>query len=42
MLQNHLEFDKKTLTGIVKNVVQREDVGLKINELIIIEYYSRK
>ena len=41
-LPNHLEFDKKTLTGIVKNVVQREDVGLKINELIIIEYYSRK
>jgi small subunit ribosomal protein S4 len=41
-LPKHLELDKKTLTGVVKNVIQREDVGLTINELIIVEFYSRR
>ena len=41
-LPSHLEFDKKTLTGKVKSVVEREWVALQINELLVVEFYSRK
>ena len=39
---SHLEFDKNTLTGKVNGVVEREWVALQINELLVVEYYSRK
>lgn len=39
---SHLEFDKNTLTGKVNSVIEREWVALQINELLVIEYYSRK
>jgi|TARA_B110000444_G_scaffold258311_1_gene298884 small subunit ribosomal protein S4 len=39
---NHLDFDKKTLEAKVLGVITREWVALKLNELLIIEFYSRK
>ena len=38
----HLDFDKKSLTAKVLGIVDREWVALKLNELFVIEYYSRK
>nr|YP_011007644.1 30S ribosomal protein S4 [Syringoderma abyssicola]WAM65073.1 30S ribosomal protein S4 [Syringoderma abyssicola] len=38
---SHLEFDKKTLTGKVKNLVKHKDLKFKINDMLVIEYYSR-
>ena len=41
-LPGHLELDKEAYLGKVTSVISREDVGLNINELFIVEYYSRK
>ena len=41
-LPSHLEFDKNSLTGKVNGVCEREWVALSINELLVVEYYSRK
>jgi small subunit ribosomal protein S4 len=41
-LPSHLEFDKNTLIGKVNGVIEREWVALNINELLVVEYYSRK
>ena len=41
-LPNHLELDKNNVTGKVKAIVSREDINLSINELLIVEFYSRK
>jgi small subunit ribosomal protein S4 len=41
-LPNHLEFDKKTLTGKVNGIIEREWIALQVNELLIVEYYSRQ
>ena len=41
-LPEHLEFDKNTFTGKVNDVIKREWVALQINELLVVEYYSRK
>lgn len=41
-LPSHLEFDKNNLTGKVNGVVEREWVALQINELLVVEFYSRK
>lgn len=40
-LPNHLEFDNKLLKAKVKNLVQKNDLSFKVNELLIVEYYSR-
>lgn len=40
-LPSHLEFDKNTFTGKVNSVIEREWIALQINELLVIEYYSR-
>ncbi|MBD2103460.1 30S ribosomal protein S4 [Leptolyngbya sp. FACHB-261] len=37
----HLDFDKAKLTARVTGVVEREWVALQINELLVVEYYSR-
>ena len=37
-----LELNQENLTGRVKYIVSREDIGLNINELLVVEYYSRK
>lgn len=41
-LPTHLEFDKNRLTGKVNGVIEREWIALQINELLVVEYYSRK
>nr|YP_010732258.1 ribosomal protein S4 [Watanabea sichuanensis]WDY13172.1 ribosomal protein S4 [Watanabea sichuanensis] len=41
-LPPHLSFSQDTLKGSVNNVVNREWIGLKVNELLIVEFYSRK
>jgi small subunit ribosomal protein S4 len=41
-LPNHLEFDKNNMTGKVNALIEREWVALSINELLVVEYYSRK
>ncbi|NEQ21259.1 MAG: 30S ribosomal protein S4 [Microcoleus sp. SIO2G3] len=41
-LPSHLEFDKGNMTGKVNGVVEREWVALQINELLVVEFYSRK
>jgi small subunit ribosomal protein S4 len=41
-IPQHLDFDKKNLTAKVLGIVDREWVALKLNELFVIEYYSRK
>jgi small subunit ribosomal protein S4 len=41
-LPSHLEFDKNKLTGKVNSVIDREWVALQINELLVVEYYSRQ
>lgn len=38
----HLELDKAKLTARVNSVIEREWVALNINELLVVEYYSRK
>ncbi len=40
-LPSHLEFDKNTLVGKVNGVIEREWIALPINELLVVEYYSR-
>lgn len=38
----HLNFDKVKLEGTVKNYCDRNEVLLDLNELLVIEYYSRR
>lgn len=37
----HLSFNRETLTGVVNQTANRRTVRLKINELLVVEYYSR-
>lgn len=41
-LPSHLEFDKNTMVGKVNSVIDREWIALQINELLVVEYYSRQ
>ncbi|MBR8838724.1 MAG: 30S ribosomal protein S4 [Stigonema ocellatum SAG 48.90 = DSM 106950] len=41
-LPSHLEFDKNKLAGKVNGVIEREWVALQVNELLVVEYYSRQ
>ena len=41
-IPQNLEFDKKILSAKVLGVIDREWIALKLNELFVIEYYSRK
>ena len=38
----HLTFQKDKLAGEVTGLVSRQWVNLQINELLVVEYYSRK
>ena len=38
----HLEFDKAKMEGKVTGIIEREWVALNINELLVVEYYSRQ
>lgn len=41
-IPSHLELDKPKLTAKVNSIIEREWVALGINELLVVEYYSRK
>ena len=41
-LPSHLEFDKTKLAGKVNSIIEREWVALQVNELLVVEYYSRQ
>ena len=41
-IPQHLDFDKKNLSAKILGIIDREWVALKLNELFVIEYYSRK
>jgi small subunit ribosomal protein S4 len=41
-LPSFLDLDLNTLSGKVRSVADREDVNLLVNELLIVEFYSRK
>jgi small subunit ribosomal protein S4 len=41
-LPNFLKLDKKTLQGTVQSLVERDQIELIINELLVIECYSRR
>lgn len=41
-IPSHLEFDKENMVGKVNGIIEREWVALQINELLVVEYYSRK
>ena len=41
-LPKFLELDQENLKGRIKYIIGREEVGLNINELLVVEYYSRK
>jgi small subunit ribosomal protein S4 len=42
LLGSYLDFDNLKLIGKINSLVSREDVMLNINELFIVEFYSRK
>jgi small subunit ribosomal protein S4 len=39
---SHLELDSSNFTGKVNGIIEREWVALQLNELLVVEYYSRK
>ena len=41
-IPQNLDFDKKNLSSKILGVIDREWIALKLNELFVIEFYSRK
>lgn len=41
-IPNHLKFDSSKLEAHVLDYCERSDVSLQLNELLVIEYYSRR
>lgn len=41
-IPNHLKFDNTKLEAKILNYCNRDDIGLEIKELLVIEYYSRR
>lgn len=41
-LPNHLKFDNSKLEGTVLDYCDRDDIALQLDELLVIEYYSRR
>nr|YP_009403651.1 ribosomal protein S4 [Hypsela tridens]ASA34844.1 ribosomal protein S4 [Hypsela tridens] len=41
-LPNHLTLDPVQYKGLVNQIIDSECVGLEINELLVVEYYSRQ
>ena len=41
-LPQYLEFEKEALKGKVKRIAENTETNLKINELLVVEYYSRR
>ena len=41
-IPSHLKFDNSELEAIVLNYCDRDEVGVQLDELLVIEYYSRR
>jgi small subunit ribosomal protein S4 len=41
-LPNHLEFDKKNLSGRVIDQPSRQSIPFELNEQLVVEYYSQR
>nr|YP_010219655.1 ribosomal protein S4 [Ensete superbum]AYP32972.1 ribosomal protein S4 [Ensete superbum]QXF60531.1 ribosomal protein S4 [Ensete glaucum]UCC34774.1 ribosomal protein S4 [Ensete superbum] len=41
-LPKHLTFDSFQYKGVVNQIIDSKWIGLKINELLVVEYYSRQ
>nr|YP_010336840.1 ribosomal protein S4 [Stylonema alsidii]UNJ15246.1 ribosomal protein S4 [Stylonema alsidii] len=41
-IPTHLELNKETRTGTVNGIIERSWVALTLNELLVVEFYSRK
>jgi len=41
-IPNHLEFNKEKLIAKVNGIIERNNVAIQLNELLVVEYYSRK
>jgi small subunit ribosomal protein S4 len=41
-LPTHLAFQKDRIEGVINQVVDRASISLKVNELRVVEFYSRK
>lgn len=41
-IPNHLTFNSLENKGLINQILDRESIGLKINELLVVEYYSRQ
>nr|QHD46886.1 ribosomal protein S4 [Anthoceros agrestis] len=41
-IPNHLTFNSVQNIGLVNETIDRDWIGLKINELLVVEYYSRQ
>lgn len=39
---SHLDLDKSAIRGKINSIIDREWVALRLNELLIVEFYSRK
>jgi len=40
-MPSHLSFNQQDLVGMINSSLTRDSIGLQINELLVIEYYSR-
>lgn len=41
-LPPHLSLNRESMTGLVLGTVDRRAIGLQLNELLVVEFYSRK
>nr|YP_010933258.1 ribosomal protein S4 [Streptofilum capillatum]WKT08543.1 ribosomal protein S4 [Streptofilum capillatum]WKT08642.1 ribosomal protein S4 [Streptofilum sp. BC4-VF8pt]WKT08741.1 ribosomal protein S4 [Streptofilum sp. ZNP2-VF4pt] len=41
-LPNHLMLDDQNYVGTIRSIASRENIPLQLNELLVVEYYSRK
>nr|UUJ35611.1 ribosomal protein S4 [Redfearnia baii]UUJ35613.1 ribosomal protein S4 [Redfearnia baii] len=41
-IPNHLTYSSLEKKGLINQILDRESIGLKINELLVVEYYSRQ
>nr|APW79628.1 ribosomal protein S4 [Syrrhopodon gardneri] len=41
-IPSHLTFNSVEKKGLVNQILDQESIGLKINELLVVEYYSRQ
>lgn len=41
-IPNHLTFNSLEKKGLITQILDQESIGLKINELLVVEYYSRQ